>query len=124
GAVFLASVLSNGVIIYLILTRAKLRTAPNAFICSLSVADMVLTVLITPFEFLCFRAYPGLCDVWILKLFYDMAVNASVFNLCALTLDRYLAAGSPLNYMSAMTSQKIKWIISFTWIAAILTPLP
>ena len=51
---------------------------------------------------------------------------ASVFNLCAVSWDRYLAVTSPLHYLVRMRDSKVKIILASVWatsllIAAVLT---
>ena len=49
-------------------------------------------------------------------------VNASVTNLCALTLDRYLAIVHPLRYVTFLTKKRVALLVSAAWAVASTLP--
>ena len=112
----LLTVAGNGVVIYLIASCRKLRTTNNRFVLSLAVADFFVGICFYPGQAIChFLAascqYPNVSD--------DIAVLAiyfSVYNLCAMTLDRYIAIVKPLQYVSLMTSQRASMVIAVAWL--------
>lgn len=55
-------------------------------------------------------------DVWI--------STASILNLCAISIDRYVAVTRPVKYRSIMTPRKAKTIVAGVWIVAFLICLP
>ncbi|EDO43104.1 predicted protein [Nematostella vectensis] len=119
------SLLGNGLVVVLIVKRSRLHTSPNWIICSLAIADLLVTVAIGTTEMLCTLNYCTFsCNWWILNVFYDMAVIASVFNLCALTYDRFLAIVHPLKYQLVMTRTRVFILLLFAWGTAIAAPLP
>ena len=46
--------------------------------------------------------------------------SASIFNLCVVSGDRYIAVTSPLKYMSRMNERRVKQIIGIAWCAALI----
>lgn len=55
-------------------------------------------------------------DVWI--------STASILNLCAISVDRYVAVTRPVKYRSIMTSRRAKTIVAFVWIVSFLICFP
>ena len=48
GLLLLFAVLSNALVIYCVVTRRKMRSVTNVFICNLSVSDILLAGFVTP----------------------------------------------------------------------------
>ena len=118
-------VTGNGLVIYLIATRRNLRTTTNWFVLSLAVADFGFgaansVALLTA----CYIHH--FCGAFIQTqsaVFY--LVYASITNLCALTLDRYLAIIKPLRYITFMTTKRIVSLVTLAWILPFLVfPAP
>ena len=106
-------VTGNGLVFYLIVTRRNLRTTANWFVLSLAVADFGVGVansvtLLTGcyIRLLCFSHI----STAMLYLVY-----ASITNLCALTLDRYLAIIKPLRYITFMTMKRVVLLVAVSW---------
>ena len=57
------------------------------------------------------------CNLW-LYLNFILCI-ASIFNLCAVSGDRYLAVTSPLNYLSRMNGRTVKQVVAFSWFCAL-----
>lgn len=55
-------------------------------------------------------------DVWI--------STASILNLCAISVDRYVAVTRPVKYRSIMTPRKAKTIVAGVWIVSFLICFP
>lgn len=55
-------------------------------------------------------------DVWI--------STASILNLCAISIDRYVAVTRPVKYRSIMTKRRAKCIVAIVWILAFIICLP
>lgn len=125
GIVFVFSIIGNGLVLYLMLTRTQLlKVISNWFILSLAIADLLVTVMVFVLEvyFLCFRnnIFP-----WTFKLFYDMLTRTSCYNLCALTFERYVAVVEPLKYGRLTCKTRLIFvIIAAVWVLGILSPLP
>ncbi|XP_052470856.1 muscarinic acetylcholine receptor M1 [Carassius gibelio] len=107
-----------------------LRTVSNYFLLSLAVADFILGAvsmnLYTTYILIGHWTLGNLaCDVW-LTVDY-VASNASVMNLLAISVDRYLSVMRPLTYRATRTPRRaavlitLAWTVSFVlWAPAIL----
>ena len=116
------SVIGNSLVIFLVSTRRNIRTTTNWFVLSLAVADLGVAVAWNPFLPFCTEA-PNQIEctersATSIALFVGSSfVFASMSNLCALTLDRYLAIVHPLRYVTFMTKKRVALLISAAWIA-------
>ena len=89
----------NGIVIYLIVTRRNLRTTTNVFVASLAAADFGLGATYMPL-------LASACDLdsscgggLVRQSLFIFFIFSSMFNLCALTMDRYTAIVNPLRYV-------------------------
>ena len=114
------TVVGNGLVIFLITTRRSLRTTTNWFVLSLAVADFGVGAVYYPSRSSC-SVDVGTCVAEkIAYAFGSLFVDAAAANLCALTLDRYLAIVHPLRYVTFMTKKRVALIVSAVWGAVTL----
>ena len=114
-------VIGNGLAIFLITTRPNLRTTTNWFVLSLAVADFGVGAVWYPRLSFC-SIRDKTCVNEAVKIAFSIGfsfVLASVTNLCALTLDRYLAIVHPLRYPTFMTKRRVVLFVSAAWSVAI-----
>ena len=91
-------IVGNGIVIYLIITRRKLRTTTNVFVASLAAADFGLGATYMPLAAAC--DIQSLCVGGLVRYSLVVLFNcSSMTNLCVLTMDRYLAVVKPLRYL-------------------------
>ena len=113
------SAIGNSLVIFLVLTRRNIRTTTNWFVLSLAVADLSVAVVFYPIVSSCTKAPDQMqCSeqsVRIALLVGSSFVFASMTNLCALTLDRYLAIVHALRYVTFMTKKRVALFISAAW---------
>lgn len=57
-----------------------------------------------------------MCNLWLFLNF--VLCSASIYNLCVVSGDRYLAVTSPLKYLSRMNDRRVKQIIGVSWFGA------
>ena len=123
----LVVVVGNSLVVLAVFTTRKLRTVTNMFIVSLACADLLLGVCVLPYssanELL--RRWPFgsfICNAW---LAVDVwASTASIFNLCAISFDRYLAIGYPFRYPALMVPRRGRLIVAGVWIVSFLICFP
>ena len=107
------AILGNTMVVLIILSRARLHILPNWFVLSLAVADFAVGLTCFPTFFLCGKLV--LCES---NLGFDIAVLAiysSVTNLCAMTVDRYIAIIKPLRYVTWMNSRRAAFLVALAW---------
>lgn len=63
-----------------------------------------------------------LCDLWI--FLHQTSVSASILNLCALSIDRYLAIQRPFRYIAMRTTTKLIVYLVIIWVGAASISLP
>ncbi|XP_014675454.1 PREDICTED: octopamine receptor 1-like [Priapulus caudatus] len=120
-------VAGNALVIAAVIVTKKLHTVTNRFIVSLAVADLLMGVAVLPYSLTL-----EVLEVWVfgnvwcrLWLAIDVLLcTASIINLCAISLDRYLAITKPIGYPTYMSSSRGKLLIVAVWISAFLICIP
>ena len=118
----LLTVLGNALTILAVLTHRKLKTKTNAFIVSLAIADLCVSLLVMPFGI-----YQQLNNkVWLLgdtlcRLSASLDVmlcTVSIFHLSCLAVDRYLAICRPFLH-ERLTVRVIVGMLVFCWLSPV-----
>ncbi|XP_061856023.1 D(4) dopamine receptor [Colius striatus] len=129
GIVLILLIVSgNGLVCLSVCTERALKTTTNYFIVSLAVADLLLALLVLPLYV--YSEFQGgvwslstvLCDA--LMTMDVMLCTASIFNLCAISVDRFIAVSIPLNYNRRQVDLRQLILISTTWIFAFAVASP
>ncbi|KAM9817296.1 D(4) dopamine receptor-like [Neosynchiropus ocellatus] len=105
-----------------------LKTTTNYFIVSLAFADLLLALLVLPL--FVYAEFQG--GVWSLNMVLCdglmtmdvMLCTASIFNLCAISVDRFIAVSIPLNYNRKHVDQRQLILLSATWLLALAVASP
>ncbi|XP_070848175.1 dopamine receptor D4 related sequence [Chaetodon trifascialis] len=119
----LVIILGNVLVCLSVLTERSLQTATNYFIISLAVADLLLAVLVLPLyvysEFLggIWTLSTSVCDA--LMTMDVMLCTSSILNLCAISVDRYIAVVVPLKYNRNQFSVRQLALIAATWVLSL-----
>uniref|UniRef100_A0A4W5JTD0 Dopamine receptor D4a n=1 Tax=Hucho hucho TaxID=62062 RepID=A0A4W5JTD0_9TELE len=129
GILLMVVIICGNLLVCLSVYREKaLKTTTNYFIVSLAVADLMLAVLVLPL-FIYVEFQDGLwslnmhiCDG--LMTMDVMLCTASIFNLCAISIDRFIAVSIPLNYNRKHVDQRQIFLLSATWILALAVASP
>lgn len=124
--VILSSVIGNTLILLAIYRNYKLRSITSVFIASLAVADLGVAVIGMPFTMTSSITYSWVFgDVFckINGLTNSIFCIASMLNLAAVSIDRYIAIIKPLNYPLIMTGGKACLMVVYVWLQALLCAL-
>lgn len=111
----------NIAIIYLYIKNAYIRkSATNMYIISLATADFLVGLVGIPAAILTSIGLPGNFSLCLISTSILLQIcTTSIFNLVAVTIDRYMAILRPLRYQTLMSKKKVKVIIALCWIAGI-----
>lgn len=117
------SITGNILVCIAICTDRRLRKLGNLFLVSLAVADLFVAALVMTFavandlmEYWVFGQQ--FCDTW--TAFDVMCSTASILNLCAISLDRYIHIKDPLRYTRWMTKRVVLLSIAAIWLLSVL----
>ncbi|XP_054166429.1 RYamide receptor-like [Oppia nitens] len=124
--IWLAAILGNGFIIYIVIKEKPMQTVTNLFILNLAVGDVLMAALCIPSTFvadLLLHYWPFgsfMCNI----VGYSQAVTVfiSAYTLIAISIDKYRAILHPLK--SRITEMNTKLIIMIIWFISLVTPLP
>ncbi|XP_078362220.1 adenosine receptor A2a-like [Oculina patagonica] len=127
GVAALATIVGNGVVLWLIARNRSLRTISNLFLGSLAAADFLVGLVIDPVYI------PTRCLLYNTDTYwqtYSTVVDylwihttvATTFNLCCVTLDRHIAIFYPLRYEDIVTNRRCYVLIATVWFISLLLP--
>ncbi|EDO36769.1 predicted protein [Nematostella vectensis] len=120
----------NGLLLVAVYKTPRLQSIAVLYLCSLSVADFIASVLVAPL--LINRARAPHCDYdWketVFEKIFDFClfqtVGASSLNLCAVNIDRYINIKYPLHYWNIMNSKTCLWSLAVLWVTSFLVASP
>ncbi|XP_077994339.1 D(2) dopamine receptor A-like [Glandiceps talaboti] len=122
------TVCGNILVCVAVVKERNLRNITNYFIVSLAVADLLVGLLVMPgavyveVNLGAWYLSKELCDVWV--TFDVMLCTASIFNLCAISLDRLYAVTKPLNYARQRTAPRAVATITTVWVISFAISCP
>jgi len=125
GAISLVSVLGNSTVILIVVTSRRMQSVTNFFIANLALADVIIGLFAIPFQF-----QAALLQRWNLPeflcpfcpFFQNLSVNASIFTLTAIAVDRYKAIMFPLK--SHASKARTKVVIVIIWLLSVVLAVP
>ena len=86
GVIVVLTIAGNGLVIYFIVFKRRLRVTNNWFVLSLAIADFCIGLITTPSGLAC--TFQFRCDWRIQITFYNFLLLASTSNLWAMAIDR------------------------------------
>ena len=104
--------------------NSNLRTRSNVFFLSLVTADILLALFVMPLEAVLLSYYPywplggTACNIW--SSMHVALGSASVCNLCAIAIDRFLAISRALRYCSDISITVVISLV-FLWSFTLLS---
>lgn len=122
------AVAGNILVIIAILTDRNLRKAGNYFLVSLAMADTFVACFVMTFAMINdvlgkWSFGPSFCKIWMSA--DVMCSTASILNLCAISLDRYLHIRSPLHYDAWVDHFRVLFVVATIWVmSALISFLP
>ncbi|XP_050398276.1 dopamine receptor 1 [Patella vulgata] len=123
ACIIFISISGNILVCVAVFTDRKLKRNSNLFIVSLAIADLLVAVLVMTFALAndiqgTWEFGAVFCKVWISADI--MCSTASILNLCAISLDRFIHIKDPLRYESYMTGRRTMCFISVVWCLSLL----
>ncbi|CAH1250787.1 DRD2 [Branchiostoma lanceolatum] len=108
----------NALVVLAIYREKNLQSTTNYFIVNLAVTDALMAVLVMPFvvyvEFLgVWQLGYLMCDVFV--ALDVMLCTASIFNLVAISIDRFYAVTWPVRYSKHKSNTRLSITITLVW---------
>ncbi|KAJ7374697.1 hypothetical protein OS493_005039 [Desmophyllum pertusum] len=111
-------IVGNFLVLIIVWHTSKLHEPNYFFLCSLSVADLLVGLIYCPLLIV-----SVVKQSWVLGNFMchahavtvGISLNASLMNLCAISVDRYYFITRPLRYTEIVTRRKTVIGIAFVW---------
>ncbi|ESN90003.1 hypothetical protein HELRODRAFT_91097, partial [Helobdella robusta] len=124
----ITAILGNILVIIAIMTDRNLRKSGNFFLVSLALADTFVACFVMTFAMFNdvsgrWQFGPEFCKLWMSA--DVMCSTASILNLFAISLDRYLHIRSPLHYDSWVDHHRVLMVVAAIWLmSALISFLP
>ena len=122
----LAAVIGNAVVLWLFFKNGALRTISNRFLASLCVADFLVGLVIDPawiaIRFFTLPQKPLLFWMKVIDMLWIHTTAATVFNLCCVSVDRFIAIRLPFHYQDIITKRRCYTVIIMVWLISLFLP--
>uniref|UniRef100_A0A1I8JEW4 G_PROTEIN_RECEP_F1_2 domain-containing protein n=1 Tax=Macrostomum lignano TaxID=282301 RepID=A0A1I8JEW4_9PLAT len=122
------TIFGNVLVVMSVVRERSLQSVTNYFIVSLAFADILVGAIVMPISVFV-EVMNGvwlfaniLCDLWIMcdALFS----TASILNLVAISIDRFIAVTQPIKYSKHKNSKRTHVTIAATWLLSMAIALP
>ncbi|XP_076681780.1 octopamine receptor beta-1R isoform X3 [Andrena cerasifolii] len=120
GSIITTAVLGNALVIASVRRHRRLRVVTNCYVVSLAAADLLVAMCAMTFN--ASAELSGgkwlfgrfMCDVWnSLDVYFS---TASILHLCCISVDRYYAIVSPLEYTVIMRQGTVGCMLGSAWL--------
>lgn len=127
-SIFLVGVLGNSLTCTVILRYRVMQTPTNYYLLSLAVSDLLLLLLGMPLElYELWQNYPFLLGeggCYFRTFLFETVCFASILNVTALSVERYIAVVHPLKVKHMTTGAHVKRVILILWVLSMLCAVP
>ncbi|KAF5915810.1 neuromedin-U receptor 1 [Diceros bicornis minor] len=126
--IFVVGAVGNGLTCTVILRHKAMHTPTNYYLFSLAVSDLLVLLVGLPLElYEMWSNYPfllGAGGCYFRTLLFETVCLASVLNVTALSVERYVAVVHPLQARSMVTRTRVRRVLGVVWGLAVLCSLP
>uniref|UniRef100_A0A8C5LNN9 Neuromedin U receptor 1 n=2 Tax=Jaculus jaculus TaxID=51337 RepID=A0A8C5LNN9_JACJA len=126
--IFVVGTVGNGLTCTVILRHKAMHTPTNFYLFSLAVSDLLVLLVGLPLELYEMQHnYPfllGAGGCYFRTLLFETVCLASVLNVTALSVERYVAVVHPLRARSVVTRARARRMLGAIWVLAVLCSLP
>ena len=125
----ITAILGNGLMLFLLATKPRLRCPSNVLIASLCITDFLVGLIVQPLHIL-FTVNEihdkHLCNVKLIYSYFAyLCGGASYLNISLISIDRWYAVCHPFRYVTKTTMKKYIISVVIVWFSwAIMTLLP
>ncbi|KAF8355048.1 dop-4, partial [Pristionchus pacificus] len=127
-SICMITVAGNCLVVAAVCTKKYLRNPTGYLIISLAIADLIVGIAVMPLNSLFEMTHHvwllGLtsCDIW--HALDILASTSSIWNLCIISIDRYLGVRDPIGYRERVSKKRILIAIACVWIMSIALSFP
>ncbi|GMT06941.1 hypothetical protein PENTCL1PPCAC_29115, partial [Pristionchus entomophagus] len=127
-SICLITIAGNCLVVAAVCTKKYLRNPTGYLIISLAIADLIVGIAVMPLNSLFEMTHHvwllGLtsCDIW--HALDILASTSSIWNLCIISIDRYLGVRDPIGYRERVSKKRILIAIACVWIMSIALSFP
>lgn len=127
-SIFLVGVLGNALTCAVILRYRAMQTPTNYYLLSLAVSDLLVLLLGMPLElYEMGRNYPfplGEGGCYFRTFLFETVCLASVLNVTALSVERYVAVVHPLKVKHVATRAHVRRVVLALWLLSMACAVP
>ncbi|XP_077981846.1 cholecystokinin receptor-like [Glandiceps talaboti] len=127
GFTFIVGLTGNVLVIFAIQRCRRLQNVTNSFLASLATADLIIIVIVIPFQtpsYFSWRWELGGFMCKMLSYLTLLSSSCSVFMLTAMSVERYFVIVHPLLAKSVITLGRARRVIITVWVIAIIFSFP
>ncbi|ETN87181.1 hypothetical protein NECAME_00040 [Necator americanus] len=124
----LLTVAGNCLVVIAVCTKKYLRNPTGYLIISLAIADLIVGLVVMPLNSLFeMTNHEWLLGLTMCDLFHALdilASTSSIWNLCVISLDRYMAGKDPIGYRDKVSKRRILMAICCVWMVSACLSFP
>ncbi|XP_059185503.1 neuromedin-U receptor 2 [Centropristis striata] len=126
--IFLTGLAGNLLTCAVIAKHKKMRNPTNLYLVSLAVSDLLVLLFGMPLEIYdLWQNYPfpfGACGCYFKTFLFETVCFASILNVTALSVERYIAVVHPLKTRYLLTNHHAKQVITVVWVVSMTCAIP